>query len=1053
MKDTKTLTDLVEEWQKQAQGGKEVSLESLCQSCPELLGPLQEKIEEIRTRNELSATVQITPDRADTAVNADVSDKMRSAPAPLPTVPGYTILRELGRGGMGVVYLARQAGLERLVAIKMLPQGSEAESTLSRFRTEAEALARLQHSNLIQIYEVGNHNGRPFFSMEFVGDGSLDEHLGGRPQPPREAALLVQVLAQAMHEAHRSGIVHRDLKPGNILLKKESSKGEGSGGESGVWISSAPESPGAFAPKITDFGLAKRLDSAEGMTMSQSILGTPSYMAPEQARGESKHVSAATDTYALGVILYELLTGRPPFQGDTPYATIQLVIGTDPVSPRALQPTVPRDLEVICLKCLEKNPSRRYGQVIELAEDLRRFLAGEPIHARPTGRIERLAKWARRRPGAAVAVAVGVLSLATLLVVGTFFHLQLQRALLTEQASVRESRQRLVQLEVAQGNNALDHGEGPLAMLWFADALRLDDPANERPHRLRLGMVGQSSPGLRQIWFSDNVVRKSTFDSTGSRAVTVGDDGAARIWKVDTGEQARNPLLHPGAVVDAAVDKSGRLLVTACIDGNGRIWDIASGKVVALLKHGGALTGARFSPDGRQVLTASNDGTARLWSSEGKPLAILKHEGPVVHGEFGTSGRLVVTASADGTARVWETEHGKPVTLPLRHDKRVTQATLSPDDKFVATAGYDSTARIWAVQSTSPAPVILRHFSPVKCVTFNRDGSRLASGSDDGIIYIWDPASGKRVLPGLRHTSGILVLAYHPDGSTLVSGGDDNSARCWDTVTGEPLTAPFNHGGNVLSVAIDASGKSILTGSSDGTARLWDMAPAGGKPTIQKRPISRTMHPDNAKKTWWNADRSMQVVAEGSHLAQIRTAGGEPVGAPLQHGSLVVFAAFSPDGKRLVTTSEDCTARIWDVATGNLLARPLQQQGTIGFAAFSPDSRSYVVTASTDNTARVWNAESGELVTPPLRFSGSLAGAGFPQDSRVQVRSMTDTEEWTFEWPLVSETRPAPLLLREAEILSSSRIDPARGLMPLEIGNLRQAWNQARGVQQPSAGH
>ena len=250
----------------------------------------------------------------------------------LPSIPGYTLLRSLGRGGMGVVYLARQEGLERLVAIKMLHQGSEAERNLTRFRIEAEVIARLQHPNLIHIYEVGTAAGRPFFSMEYVAGGTLDEYLDGRPQPPREAARLVQVLASAMAEAHRCGVVHRDLKPGNVLLRREEGRTENAAPESGVWLSSGAEAPAAFCPKITDFGLAKRLDNPQAMTMTQSVLGTPCYMAPEQARGDSKNVAETTDIYSLGAILYELLTGRPPFKAATVYITLQLVASARPGS-------------------------------------------------------------------------------------------------------------------------------------------------------------------------------------------------------------------------------------------------------------------------------------------------------------------------------------------------------------------------------------------------------------------------------------------------------------------------------------------------------------------------------------------------------------------------------------------------------------------------------------------------------------------------------------------------------------------------------------------------
>ncbi len=290
-------------------------------------------------------------------------------------VPGYEILGELGRGGMGVVYKARQVALNRVVALKMILGGAHAGSDeLARFRIEAEAVAQLQHPNIVQVYDVGECEGKPFFSLEFVEGGSLDQKLNRKAQKAKEAAGLLEVLARAMHSAHEKGIVHRDLKPANILL---TSDGE---------------------PKITDFGLAKRLADDSSKTQSGSVMGTPSYMAPEQAAGRVEDMGPATDVYALGAILYDALTGRPPFKGATVADTLNQVRNDEPMPPSRLQPRVPRDLETICLKCLQKSPRKRYASAQALAEDLRRFLAGEPILARPMGRPERLWRWCRRNP-------------------------------------------------------------------------------------------------------------------------------------------------------------------------------------------------------------------------------------------------------------------------------------------------------------------------------------------------------------------------------------------------------------------------------------------------------------------------------------------------------------------------------------------------------------------------------------------------------------------------------------------------------------------------------
>lgn len=349
----------------------------------------------------------------------------------LPEVSGYEILGLLGRGGMGVVYRARQLGLGRTVALKMILTGLQAgPKDLARFRAEAAALARLQHPNIVQIYDVGEAGSRPFFVFEFVAGGSLAQYLQGKPQPVRPAAQLVDTLARAVHVAHANGVIHRDLKPANILLREEREDARGDPQE--AW--SLSPRLASLTPKITDFGLAK-CDGGDGEglglrghTVTGDLLGTPNYMAPEQAMVPRQPVGPAADVYALGAILYELLTGRPPFTGETPLATVLQVLNNEPVPVTSLRPNVPLDLETICLKCLRKEPRRRYSSALELAEDLQRFLRGEPIRARPIRATERLWHWVRRHPTAAGLLAAGLLAPAVALLTMSLLSARLVRS-------------------------------------------------------------------------------------------------------------------------------------------------------------------------------------------------------------------------------------------------------------------------------------------------------------------------------------------------------------------------------------------------------------------------------------------------------------------------------------------------------------------------------------------------------------------------------------------------------------------------------------------------
>jgi tetratricopeptide (TPR) repeat protein len=439
------------------------------------------------TGKTLPSAPSIPPGRPDPAaqswlaeaatVHSEPPCKPPAEDSPLPSIPGYEILRVLGRGGMGVVYEARDTRLPRRVALKMIVAGIYANPIqLARFRFEAEILASLQHPHIVGVYEVGEHDECPYLALEFVEGGSLDQYLHGQSLPVAAAARLVELLARAMHAAHQRGIIHRDLKPGNILLQS---------GES-------------LVPKVSDFGLARRLEGSD-QTASGAVLGTPAYMAPEQAGGRTRLVGPASDIYALGVILYECLTGQVPFRGETPVETLNLVLSQEPRPPRAVTPgRIPRDLETIVLKCLDKVPGRRYASAADLAEDLRRFLAGEPILARPVGLVERGWKWARRRPTAAALWMVSLAALLALAGLGWSYHIHVRAA-----RDRAEQRSRLAR-------RAVDDIYTRVAEEWLGEEASMDDLKRQFLARAlaiyeELAQDEGNDPALRQengrAWF------------------------------------------------------------------------------------------------------------------------------------------------------------------------------------------------------------------------------------------------------------------------------------------------------------------------------------------------------------------------------------------------------------------------------------------------------------------------------------------------------------------------------------------------------------------------
>ena len=722
----------------------------------------------------------------------------------LPIVPGYTVLEELGRGGMGVVFKATAERLNRFVALKMILSGDLASPEAgARFLKEAEAVARLQHPQVVQIFRIGDHHGRPYLEMEYIDGGSLADRLDGRPWRPAEAARLVESLAMAVHHAHLREIVHRDLKPANILLTAD-----------GI-------------PKVTDFGLAKSLGADIALTRTDSIIGSPSYMAPEQAGGAVCRIGPATDVYSLGAILYELLTGRPPFRAATVLETLEQVRSAAPASLSRIQPGMPIDLETIVLKCLEKDPARRYPSAAELAAELRRFCAGEPIWARPVGKVGRGVKWARRRPltaGLTILSAASTVLLIIVLAAGLIIISRKQGDTI-----LALKRERLLKEELARANDRLAEQQRITEEALKNKTVALDATSEDLQRE-------RQASYFQRIALADAERLAGRYGRVGEVLADCPADLRAWEWRYLNQSSRREPLAfvgHTGEVWDAAISPDGRLLASASFDHTIKLWDVATGQLERTLRgHQERAYSVGFNKDGSRLVSASADKTAIIWNvASGKALHVLRgHVDNVRCAAFSFDGFTVVTGSWDGNLRAWNARTGQLFRACTTSAGWITRVAFSPDSRWVAVGGSSGRAEVWDIYSGRVTQTFDSKLGPILSVAFSPDGWRIATTNNAagvGVVKIWDVLTGREIR-SFKVSSGLIErTVFNPDGRRLATSGWDGTVRLMDVDTGREVLVLRGHNDRVWGVNFSPRGDALVSASADGKVLLWNASHPG----------------------------------------------------------------------------------------------------------------------------------------------------------------------------------------------------------------------------------